>query len=504
MLADSVMNNHVISYKIVSEFVSEFFEYFRKQLIKVYFLQIHRFIMPVDLLAVLRQRGRLGARTLAEALGISRATLMRAVRNAGEQIVTLGRARRTTYAARRLLRGSATPLPLYQVNAHGEVQELGRLHLTFTPFSTALERLQELQWPLGRDFQEGWFDGLPYPLYDMRPQGFLGRHFAARYGEQLRVGDNPEHWTDDDVLYALSMLGEDTVGNLLIGETSCTRWLAHVARIKAGEPSDAIVDEAVIEAYPQLAELAMSTGLPGSSAGGEFPKFTALRRHRQPGDFRHVLVKFSGSDASEGTQRWADLLICEHWALETLRSKLGIAAAQTTLYRAGGRVFLEVDRFDRHGVLGRSALVSWTALNGALFGVAGKSWGEVSRLLKARGWLNDQDRIHLETLGLFGDLIANSDMHDGNLSFVPDSAGVRLAPAYDMLPMRYAPQSGVELPRRLYAPRLPLPAEQAAWMNAARAAVYFWQATSDDARISVGFRAICAENALRLQTLISA
>jgi predicted DNA-binding transcriptional regulator YafY len=86
--------------------------------------------MPANILAVLRQRGRLGARTLAEALGISRATLMRAVRNAGEQIVTLGRARRTTYAARRLLRGSATPLPLYQVNAHGDVQELGRLHLT--------------------------------------------------------------------------------------------------------------------------------------------------------------------------------------------------------------------------------------------------------------------------------------------------------------------------------------------------------------------------------------
>ncbi|MBN2690901.1 MAG: type II toxin-antitoxin system HipA family toxin YjjJ [Burkholderiaceae bacterium] len=460
--------------------------------------------MPSDILAVLRQRGRLGAGTLVGTLGISRATLMRAIRGAGEQIVTLGRARRTTYAARRLLRGSAIPLPLYQVNAEGDVLEIGRIHLTSPPFSTALERLHELEWPLDRDLQEGWFDGLPYPLYDMRPQGFLGRHFAIRYGEQLRVSSNPEHWTDDDVLYALSMLGEDTVGNLIVGETSCSRWLAHVTRIKSGGPVDAISDEAVTATYPQLAQTAMAEGLPGSSAGGEFPKFTALRRKRLTGELHHVLVKFSGSDGSEGTQRWADLLICEHWALETLRSKLGIAAARTTLYRAGGRVFLEVERFDRQGALGRSALVSWAALNGAFFGVAGKHWGEVSRLLRGRGWLDEQDGVRLETLGFFGELIANSDMHDGNLSFVPSSKGVCLAPAYDMLPMLYAPHKGVELPSKTYAPRLPLPSQKAAWTDASRAAVAFWQTASGDERISARFRAICAENALRLQTLISA
>ena len=460
--------------------------------------------MPADILSVLKQRGRLGAGALVAALGISRATLMRAVHDAGDQVVTLGRARRTTYAARRFLRGSAIPLPLYQVNTKGEVLEIGRIHLTFPPFSTALGRLHTMEWPLGHDFKEGWFDGLPYPLYDMRPQGFLGRHFAIRYGEQLRVSDNPEHWTDDDVLFALSMLGEDTVGNLIVGETSCTRFLAHVARIKGGGPVDAISDEAVTAAYPQLAQWAMSEGLPGSSAGGEFPKFTALRRQRLTEEFRHVLVKFSGSDESESAQRWADLLICEHWALETLRRRLGIAAARTTLYRAGGRVFLEVERFDRHGPLGRSALVSWTALNGAFFGRAGLSWAEVSRLLKARGWLDDEDAARLEALGFFGSLIANSDMHDGNLSFVPSSAGVRLAPAYDMLPMLYAPQKGVELPSRTYAPRLPLPSERAAWSEASLAAVDFWQTASEDERISAGFRAICTENANRLQTLISA
>ncbi len=55
-------------------------------------------------------------------------------------------------------------------------------------------------------------------------------------------------------------------------------------------------------------------------------------------------------------------------------------------------------------------------------------------------------------------------MHDGNLSFRPriaqEKTSLELAPAYDMLPMLYAPQRGVELPPVNFAPRLPLPAER--------------------------------------------
>jgi hypothetical protein len=93
-------------------------------------------------------------------------------------------------------------------------------------------------------------------------------------------------------------------------------------------------------------------------------------------------------------------------------------------------------------------------------------------------------------------------MHDGNLSFRPRSSAeptaLILAPAYDMLPMLYAPQRGVELPQVHFAPRLPLPAERGAWQDAATAAVEFWSHAADDSRISAAFRAICAEN---LQTV---
>jgi len=95
---------------------------------------------------------------------------------------------------------------------------------------------------------------------------------------------------------------------------------------------------------------------------------------------------------------------------------------------------------------------------------------------------------------LFGQLIGNSDMHDGNLSFVPGAPGLRLAPAYDMLPMLYAPERGVELPHRQFAVRLPLPRERELWHQAAEAATDFWRRAGNDLRVSKGFREICRRN----------
>lgn len=77
----------------------------------------------------------------------------------------------------------------------------------------------------------------------------------------------------------------------------------------------------------------------------------------------------------------------------------------------------------------------------------------------------------------FGRFIANTHMHEGNLSFVPSSpevAGLRVAPAYDMLPMLYVPQRGVEVVARNDAAQLPLPGERQNWRAAARAALVFW------------------------------
>ena len=228
----------------------------------------------------------------------------------------------------------------------------------------------------------------------------------------------------------------------------------------------------------------------------KFAKFTALRTlHGAP---THVLVKFSGSDPSEGTQRWSDLLICEHLAAETIATVPGLSAAQTSILQAGSRTFLQAVRFDRHGIRGRSALCSWAALNYGWFGLAGRPWPEGGARLFQRE-LIDRDTLQSVTrLWHFGQLIGNNDMHDGNLSFQPRISNSRIelsvAPVYDMLPMLYAPQRGVELAPVTFAPRLPLPAEREAWQQVAAAADRFWSQAAEDARISAPFRVICAEN----------
>lgn len=440
-----------------------------------------------SLIATLRRQHRLPTARLLGELGISRPTLMRAVRAAGASVLTIGRGRRTSYAVRRLLRGSDAPVPLFRVDARGAAVEVAQLHLAY-PDGSVLEHRDAFEWPLDADMRDGWFAGIPYPLQDLRPEGFLGRAFARQNAALLQVSEDPRTWSDDDVLFAASLLGADLGGNLIVGEAAYRLWLAQLQR-----PLDAVTDAQVDRAYPERAERALQQGVAGSSAGGEFPKFTAVRE--LDGAPAHVIVKFSGSDDTPGTARWSDLLVCEQLAASCVARLPGLVASSSRIHRAGGRTFLEVARFDRHGARGRSALCSWAAINNDWFSLAGRPWTEAAARLLERGLVDAGARDAIARLWHFGQLIGNTDMHDGNLSFVPGSPGLRLAPVYDMLPMLYAPQRGVEVPDRNFAPRLPLPAEREPWQQAAEAAIDFWSRASDDPRISDGFRRICARNA---------
>ena len=78
-----------------------------------------------------------------------------------------------------------------------------------------------------------------------------------------------------------------------------------------------------------------------------------------------------------------------------------------------------------------------------------------------------------EKLWWFGKLIANTDMHTGNLSFVAQGT-LAVAPAHDMLPMLYAPLPGGEVPTRVFEPPLPLPTQRPSWAVASAAATLFW------------------------------
>lgn len=444
------------------------------------------------LYAVLAREGTLGAATLATRVGVSVATLHRLLAEAGSHVVVAGRARRARYALRRPLRGNLADLPLLEIDSDGRASEVGTL-ATVYPERTWLD-LASSGWPVPEASRDGWWMGLPYPFHDMRPQGYMGRQFARSEHVTLGVPSDPNAWSDDDVLVVLSRLGHDLSGSLILGDASAERWMA--GKMSPPEPLRA---NRVAAGYAALAETAISTGVAGSIAAGEFPKFTALRE--LSGTVTpHVIVKFSGADGSAAVTRWSDLLVCEHLALEAAATLPGVASASSRIVQAAGRTFLEVERFDRHGLHGRSRLVSLETLNAALIGASSTDWPVLLERLATAGLLSAGDVDRIRHLWWFGRLIANTDMHLGNLGFRP-AGTLALAPTYDMVPMLYAPLAGGEVPTRTFDPPLPLPSVQAYWVAACTAAILFWTLAAKDARVSEVFRAICASNAARLSDI---
>jgi hypothetical protein len=434
---------------------------------------------------------------LAAALRVSVPTVHRMLQGLpANHLVSAGKARRARYALRRPLRGSAADIPVYTIDKNGRAEVLAPLALLRSQ-GTWLD-LTGSDWPVPEESRDGWWPGLPYPLYDMRPQGYMGRLFARAEHRALAVSPDPQAWTDDDVVYVLSQRGGDASGNLLLGDPAFADWQAARLTYPA-----ALAPEDTAAAYAALAQHAVATGVPGSSAAGEFPKFAARREMPagQASDTPHVLVKFSGADGSPTVQRWADLLVCEHLALLHAARLPGVQVAQSRVLQHSGRTFLEVERFDRHGAHGRSALCSLETVNAALLGDASRDWPHLAQRLAAAGWLHAESVASVAHLWWFGRLIANTDMHAGNLSFQPVAGRLHVAPAYDMVPMLFAPLAGGEVAERAFVPPLPLPRERPVWQAAYAAALAFWRAAGGDSRISAGFRALCLQQGERLEAV---
>ncbi|MDP2323623.1 MAG: HipA domain-containing protein, partial [Gammaproteobacteria bacterium] len=296
-------------------------------------------------------------------------------------------------------------------------------------------------------------------------------------------------------LHILATTGSDQAGNLILGDVAYERFLESSRK----QESQVLKPSRLEEAYPGMASEALAFGHAGSSAGGEFPKFTACRMI--DGEPRHVIVKFSGAGTSAAETRWADLLVCEHIALDCMRERLQVPAASSALHKLAGRTFLEIVRFDRHGLLGRSEICSLSSIRAALVGSAETGWPVITRSLLASRLLDDAQAGIVDRSWWFGRLTGNTDMHPGNLSFVP---GLVVAPAYDMLPMMYSPSRGGELPGAAFVVAEPLPRERGAWQAAAAVAVDYWRRCASDARVSDGFRTVCTENSSLLAKALNA
>lgn len=447
----------------------------------------------------LRLRGPLTSVELQAHFRLSQPQLSRYLRALSQRVIRVGRGRRSLYLHTREIPLVGSQIPIYKINLDGSIAQTGVLYPTAP---------KGFYWECAEAKRSRLFPDLPYFLDDLRPSGFLGRliprsHPGWDFPEDVRL------WTAETTFRYLSNFGVDLIGNQLIGETAAQKYLqlslsasshdSHGASSDSGTslspiaaaPNITFNITSEIEQYETLARTTEERGIPGSSAGGEHPKFLTVRRL----DGHPVIVKFTphhlvrgqvgAQDANSNliTQRRVDLLKAEHLAAKLLAT---ITTSDTTSEQApstrfiDGRdyCFLEVQRFDRtqdhKGVIGRRGIISLLSLDLEFTG-SGKGWSEVAEKLASQNILTAKIVEEIRFLEYFGHLIGNTDMHLGNISFFfEEERVIGLTPCYDMLPMQYSPSQGRinSSPITLIAPN---PAGLTAWHRARAAALTFWQ-----------------------------
>lgn len=407
------------------------------------------------------------ARQLVEKLELSQPTLSRAIAAMGDEVVRLGAGPSIHYALRDTARGVGDT-PVYRVSAEGTLRELGTL-IPVRPDGFVM---------LQTDGKTLHSEGVPWWLYDMRPQGYLGRAYAARHAQTLGLPATLNEWNDTHALRALLTHGHDPIGNLLLGNAARDAFLANTGQI-------AITEDQKAQAYVHRALEAARGDSPGSSAGGEQPKFLAYAETAS--GHRHVIVKFTAAEDHAVSQRWRDLLLAEHLALKTLHAA-NVSAAQSRIFDAGHQRFLEVERFDRVGEFGRRGVFSLAALDAEFVGLGNAGWAPVAQALVQQDCVEASAAETATLLQAFGVLIGNTDMHAGNLSFVSEHGRpYQLAPAYDMLPMGFAPRTGGEIPTTLSPARIHAYISPGVWHRAEQAARAYLTALRNESGFSPAF-----------------
>lgn len=308
-----------------------------------------------------------------------------------------------------------------------------------------------------------YIEAVPWWLFDRLPQGFVGRVYANQVLKQHpEFSADLRDWSDAVALQLLSEYPVDAIGNLLIGNKDLKRY-----QVAENHPVS-------LADLPRLAEQAKVFCL--TLISGEQPKFCCEVEQHGP-----CIVKFAE------TERQADLLIAENIALSVLNDA-GILAAKTTLFRAGHYQFLVIRRFDCIGSE-RKGVVSLKALDLEFIGSRDQRWPVIARQLAEQGVIMTSALPTIQLLFCFGRLIANSDMHSGNLSFFYDGQmPCALAPAYDQLPMAYA-FGKQHISQITVDTDLP----GCAWAQALPLALRFWQTLAEQPLLSKSFRNIAIQ-----------
>lgn len=420
------------------------------------------------------------ANSLRQRLGVSQATFSRLV-NAQSNVIKAGAARATRYALRRPVR-QIQQFPLWQIDDVGQAWRFGELYPIW-PQGSCLVILN--------NGAAQWFDGIPWYLTDLRPQGFLGRTWGRKLAQQAGLPEDIRLWQEEDVLLALSQQVSENLGGWLVGEESYRRWF------DTSLPP-VIADADKLSVYSELASSALAGDIVGSSAGGEQPKFTCYAQTTTGP--AHVIVKFTPPLQNENSQRWSDLLYAEALALNIL-AQAGIPASTAkVLTNTQRQTFLEVIRFDCMGAQGRKGIVSLEAVQSE-FASGAQPWPVTMEKLLAQKSVEPASLRLTQRIWAFGRLIANSDMHAGNLSFYLSDMPLRLAPVYDMLPMAFAPNSAGNMRREPVKPQIDPVIPREVWLEMLPYARQFWLEASQNQGISESFRELSCAMASELDAV---
>jgi hypothetical protein len=421
---------------------------------------------------LLAERGLLTSAALQSFTGKSQATLSRALKQLSPQVQALGKGRGAHYGLVREIMGRAAQQPIYLTDENGFSSPWGRL--TFLES----ERLH-VQTP---DLAITTQGELPWFLEAMKPQGFLGRLRGQAIGF---IDANSDNWSLEQTLYAILAFEQNTPGALDLGGLEQPTFSRH-------EVSSLVASRAT--QYDAFASNITNEARPGSSAGGEQPKFLASFTTDENLAYAHVILKFTPPRGTPFGERWHDLLHTELIALQTL-AKHGFSTAKTRIVQSSQRTYLESVRFDRHGMFGKRHIVPLAPIHKAFVGGSRQNWAASCDKLAELGHLPRQDAQTVHVLLYFGRLIGNTDMHFGNLSLaVNDMARLAnpkfsLAPCYDMLTMAYKPSEFKdELGyTALEVPRQPLGSD-APWQQALTMAKEFWETLAETEAVSVDLR----------------
>ena len=412
----------------------------------------------------------LSASEIARRTGLSQPTVSRALNKAS--VIRIGQGRSSLYAWVDTVEGH----PVYAINTSGKVNTIATLY----------------RQPDGRTLlvhEAGYhaYDDVPWFLNSVLPAGFLGRLHGESLSLHLAVNENPALWSGNEAFLYLLNEGYDLPGNLLMGKASAQRYLAKREQLKPVAAGD----------YDDIARQINQIDFAGSSVAGEQPKFLAYVDNTDAP--YHAIVKYSAplSLESPGAQRYRDLLVAEHLALQCLQAH-GVEASDSRLIE-GERLYLEVRRFDRVAAHGRRGIVSLRDVEAEFIGES-MHWYEAADSLLRLKMIDVPTHRTIHLVYAFGVLIGNTDMHFGNLSFFFEGLELQgLTPVYDMLPMMYMPVRDEVVEREFKVPVLLGIADDVQQEAALMAGDYWWRVVAD-VRISAEFRHIARDNSVLMRS----